>query len=198
MTAKATPCALRPWLSTLAVLVFLLCGQRAAPAGTVGHLVIKVTGNIDDIVLVDSHGRADRDSAGLPNANIPGCARWPGGIDEDDEGDSGSSTQTPEVTVFQMDSVEFGRYVVSAHATRRVAVSLSVTFDSAVPGVPPCVDLTRSERVGAGRHSWTINVRRSPVMGECAVRIAPLLQGGSGPGQKKGSAEGERHPALPR
>ena len=196
VTANATPRALRAWLSALAVLVLLLFGPRGAPAETVGHLVLKVTGNVNDIVVVDPRDRTDRDSAGVPHANIPGCARWPGGIDEDEESDSGAGTQAPERTVFQLDSVEFGRYVVSAHATRRVAVSLSVTFDSAVPGVPPCVDLTRSDRVGAGRHSWTIDVRRSPVTGECAVRIAPLPQGGSGAGQKKGSGGGR--PPGPR
>jgi hypothetical protein len=182
-------------MSVVSVLALLLVGARGTQAATIGHLVLKVRGNVDGFVLVDPHGRADRDSTGVPRANIPGCARWPGGIEEDEEDASGGDSKAPDLMVFEMDSVEFGRYVFSAHAARRVVVTMSATFDSKVPGLPPCVDLTRSDRVGIGRQQWLIDVRRSAPNGECAVRIAPLVRGKTVPRQSGGGV-GSKPPAV--
>lgn len=165
----------------LGVLVILLLAS-ATPSrvstANVGRMSLIIRGDVEDIVLVDPLGRADRDSAGQPAARLPGSMRWPGGIEEEDAEDTDSKTTPgPDVMQFEMDSVMFGRYVVSLRAPQPMKVTIVATLDSRVPGVPPCVDLTRSDSVGVGRHCWTLDVRQVVPAGECGMRISPMTRG---------------------
>jgi hypothetical protein len=161
-------------LGALVVLFLASATPSHVPTAYAGHILLKIHGNVEDIVLVDPLGRADRDSVGLPLSSIPGCERWPGGIEEDAEDTTDGGAEAPDLMVFEMDSVMFGRYVLSMRSPKPMTVAILATFDSKVPGVPPCVDLTRSDSVKAGRHRWALEVRRTAPVGECGMRIAPL------------------------
>ena len=157
----------------------VLCLTSATPSHppkpNAGHVVLKIRANVEDIVLVDPLGRADRDSAGEPLAGIPGCSRWDGGIEEDME--DTTSAEGPDLMVFELASSMYGRYVLSLRAPQPVKVTIMATLDSRVPGVPPCVDLTRSDSVGVGRHCWALDVRQTVPAGECGMRITPMTGG---------------------
>ena len=176
MTVRAALPAAGLGLGALVVLFLASATPRHAPTAYAGHVLLKIRGNVEDIALVDPLGRADRDSAGLPVSGIPGCERWPGGIEEDAEDTTSADAEGPDLMVFEMDSVMFGRYVISLRSPQRMTVTILATLDSRVPGVPPCVDLTRSDSVGVGRQCWSLDVRRTVPAGECGLRIAPLAR----------------------
>lgn len=177
--SKARP--RRGWLVVLVVLVLIPWGPLVSRATTIGNLTIEVRGSVGDIVVVDPLGRTDRNIGGVPHSNIPGCSRWPGGLGDDEEDESNADSSGSALMVFQMDSVQFGRYIVCARADQRLTVTLNVMFDSAVSGLPPCIGLTRTDQIAPGRHAWTIDVRNSPPKGECPVRIARLAKGKATP-----------------
>lgn len=182
MTTVIALHAFRAALGALAVLLLASATPSHVPKTNAGHAVLKIRGDVEDIVLIDPLGRADRDSAGQPVSRLPGSMRWPGGIEEEDAEDTTSEmTQGPALMQFEMDSVMFGRYVISLRSPQRMTVTILATLDSRVPGVPPCVDLTRSDSVGVGRHCWSLDVRRTVPAGECGLRIAPLARTGCRP-----------------
>ncbi len=149
-----------------------------ARAGSVGRLVLHIRGELRDLVLFDPVGRTDQYDHDIEKAGIPGCDRWPGGLEEDEEDVQNVDSVASARTTFQIESVQFGRYFVYARAETSAVVTISVTFGSAIPGsTTSCTDLSRTDRVGAGRHAWAIDVRRSPPKGECAVRIGPMGRG---------------------
>lgn len=162
-------------LGSLVLVASLPC---VAGGETVGRLILYVRGQVNNIVLVDPLGRTDRYDDNVPKPGIPGCDRWPGGLEEDEESSANVDSAASARTTFVLDSVQYGRYSVCLHADTTVDVTVVVTFESATPGTAGCNNLERSDRVGAGRQGWTIDVRKSPPKGQCAVRIGR-------PGQRK-------------
>jgi hypothetical protein len=166
-------------LALVLVLTTMLAIPRAAHAdgaGTIGHVVLNVRGRVGDIVLIDPLGRADRYVDNMPDAHIPGCSRWPGGLEEDEDDSTSVDSSAAELTMFQLSDVQYGRYVVYARAADSTEVSVSITFEPSAPGGIACVDLTRTDRIARGRTGWAIEIRRTPPKGECTARIARLIR----------------------
>ncbi len=146
----------------------------ATQAGTAGHLLLYVRGNVSDIVLVDPAGRADRQTDSIAVANIPGCGRWPGGLGGDQSDPTTVDSSARSQMLFELSIVHYGRYLVSAQSDDSLDVEVVGTFDTADHSSTACVDLTRRDRVAVGRTTWAVDVRRSPPPGECTIRITRL------------------------
>lgn len=160
----------------VAALGLMLSLPCVAHAATVGHLILYVRGNVSDIALVDPLGRTDRDDDEVSKEGIPGCSRWPGGIKTGEEDSPSADSSANVLMMFELSSVQYGRYVVCVRADSVVEVTVSATFEPEPQSTSGCIDLARTYTVGPGRHGWAIHVRRAPPKGECAVRIAPLVK----------------------
>lgn len=166
----------RSWILVLTSAPFLASAlSSVACSGTVGSLILNVRGHVSDIVVVDPRGREDRYTEGVSNAKIPGCSRWPGGVEDDEEDTTSVGSSAAAFTMFQLDTVEFGLYLVYAKADSQLIATVSATFQPSADGAPICAEVTRTDRVSAGRHGWIVILRRYPPKGECTVRIAPLV-----------------------
>jgi hypothetical protein len=119
---------------------------------------------------VDPLGRKSGDE----NEDIPGCSRLPGGS-ETVLDDSVFAAYASELMEYQVDSLQYGRYKLYASADSHAVVTVTATFSPKHPGFIRC-EPERTDRLRPGRHGWTIDVRRAPPKGECAVKIAPLVQ----------------------
>ena len=77
--------------------------------------------------------------------------------------------------MFQLDTVQFGQYLVFVIADSQMLATVSATFQPSLAGARMCAEVSRTDRITAGRHGWAVNVRRCPPKDECTVRIAPLI-----------------------
>jgi len=169
----------RNWVRLILPICLLVATGSAVAAQetklpTAGRLLLFVRGKVRDIVVADPDGKLDRQTDSTAIKEIPGCSRWPGGLGGDELNPERVGEHESAVTEFQLATVQYGRYVVSAVADVWVPIELAVTYEAADGSPTSCVDLTRKDRVGLTRRAWAVEVRRTVPKGECAVKISRL------------------------
>ena len=171
-------------LSTVASMVALaLCqtschaGSRASTAArdsttSIGKAMVDIHGHLRGIVLVDPLGRRDELTDSTLVTDIPGCSRWPGGIEHElDDPDTSYKDQM----LFQLEQCLPGKYKVLAMADDSAEVRINVVFEPSGPTAAGCPSIERVDRVPPGRVTWTIETVGVPPKGECNVRIFPAV-----------------------
>jgi hypothetical protein len=173
-------------LSTAAAMIALascqascLAGSRASTTGrnsttSIGRATVDVYGHLRGIVLVDPLGRRDELTDSTLVTDIPGCSRWPGGIEH--ELDNPDTSYKDEM-LFQLEQCLPGQYEVHAIADDSVDVRINVVLEPVSGTDAGCPSVERVDRVPHGRVSWTLETRGSPPKGECNVMILPAVLG---------------------
>jgi len=136
--------------------------------------MLYVRGGMSDVVLTDPSGRVDQQNDSVAIANIPGCDRSQNPPDGDEVDPELPKSSRRPLTLFTLDIVEYGRYLISAQAQESLEVEVLGTYHPADDAPTGCVELGRKYRVGPGRSTWAVDVRRSPPKGECTIRILRL------------------------
>src|SRR4249920_2075451 len=106
-----------------------LAGSRASMTArdsteSIGRATIDIYGDLRSIVLVDPLGRRDELTDSTLVTEIPGCSRWPGGIELDDP----DTSHTDEM-LFQLEQCLPGQYKVLAMAEDSVEVRINIVFE---------------------------------------------------------------------
>jgi hypothetical protein len=159
-----------------------LAGDGASATGrdskkSIGRTVLDIDGRLRDIVLVDPLGRRDEDSDSTLVTDIPGCSRWPGGLEHElDDPD----TSYKDRMLFQLEESLPGQYKVLAIADDSVQVRINVVFEPVLATDASCPSIERVERVPPGPVSWTLQATGNPPKGKCNVTILPAARGERG------------------
>lgn len=156
-----------------------LAGGRSAPANrdstvSIGRMTVDIHGRLQAIVLVDPLGRRDELSDSTLVTDIPGCSRWPGGIEQ--ELDDPDTTYKHEM-LFQLERCIPGRYRVLALANDSVEVRVNVVFEPVSGTDADCPSVERVDRVAPGHVEWNLETSQAPPKGSCSVRILPVAAG---------------------
>lgn len=173
-------------LSSVAAMIVLascqtscLAGGRGSTTGrdsttSIGRAVVDIHGRLRGIVLVDPLGRRDELTDSTLVTDIPGCSRWPGGIEHElDDPD----TSYKEEMLFQLERCLPGQYEVLAIASDSVDVRINVVFEPVSETDAGCPSVERVDRVPPGRVSWKLETKGAPPKGECNVKILPAVFG---------------------
>ena len=138
----------------------------------IGRATIDVFGHLRGIVLVDPLGRRDELTDSTLATGIPGCSRWPGGLEHElDDPD----TSYKDEMLFQLEQCLPGSYKLLAVADDTVDVRINVVFEAASGSADGCPSIERAERIPAGRVSWTLETTSTPPKGGCNAKVLPAV-----------------------
>ena len=174
------------FLSTAAAMVVLALGQASCIGGSraattdrdsakvIGQAQIHIYGILNDFVLVDPLGRVDEQSDSTLVTDIPGCSRWPGGLEHElDDPDSSYK----DLMLFLLEQCIPGEYKLMATAEDSTNVRVNVVFERADGMGGECPSVERIDRVPPGHALWTLEVTDAPPKDGCNVTIRPFVTG---------------------
>ena len=147
--------------------------DRSATA-SIGTATINIYGRLRGIVLVDPLGRKDVLTDSTQVTDIPGCSRWPGGIEHDlDDPD----TTSEDLMLFELDVIVPGKYKIAAIADDSADVRINVVFEPSNGIGVGCPSVERAEGVPAGPVSWALEALSDPPKDDCHLRIGAAVVG---------------------